>query len=252
MAILSWLSGAGCQGCSLSARSPVEILSDIGAYLDDHLIAQARYMILVRGFLLTIYLTVTAFAIGTVIGTLICLSRLSKRKWLARLATGLNNFIKQLPTLVFLVLFIEVVFAGLAEYIIGLVLLAFSIRTGSYMSDIILSAVQAVDRAQVEAGRALGMSGWTALWLITLPQAFTYARPFLKDQIFTTMMFTPLASFFAVPELTTASQVIISQTGDPWLALILVMAVYLGFALLIDYLFNLPARRHHLRSTDFL
>ena len=52
-----------------------------------------------------------------------------------------------------------------------------SVNTGAYMSEIVRSGIQAVDKGQTEAARSLGMSSLQTMMLVVLPQAIKNAFP---------------------------------------------------------------------------
>jgi ABC-type amino acid transport system permease subunit len=82
---------------------------------------------------------------------------------------------------------------------VGLVL-----NTSAYISEIIRSGIQAVDKGQMEAARSLGLSYAQAMKKIILPQAMKNILPALANEFVTDIKETSLASTFFVGDLMTA------------------------------------------------
>lgn len=227
-------------------------LQQLMAYLYENLIAQDRYWILVRGLIMTLFLTGVSFAAGVAIGAILCVFRLSSIKAVAKISAGFNYAVKKLPILVLMMVFIQIIFAGKHLDILTLVVCGIALKTGTYISEINCAAIRVVDPGQIEAGRSLGMSAFTALRLVAIPQAFRFALPFYKNQLIITLQFTPLASYFTIMELTLASQKIRSQTHDPFISSIVIIIVYLGLGLVIEIFSAWAFRSRHLQVGKYL
>jgi His/Glu/Gln/Arg/opine family amino acid ABC transporter permease subunit len=155
-----------------------------------NLIHEDRYLFLIKGFGMTMYLTVMTFLLGTLIGALFCKLSFSKNRLIAKTVIWLKTLFIRLPTLVLLIIFVYLLFADTSIDTVSLAILAFSIKTGSYICDIMYSAVETVDKSEIEAGRTLGMSRFMVFRLVVLPQAIKNALPVYKNQLIITMQET--------------------------------------------------------------
>lgn len=216
-----------------------------------NLIYEDRYKFLLEGLGITVLMTVTSFLLGTILGALLCWLRFSKHKPVAKSADWFKNIMIRLPTLVLLFIFVYAVFKELQVNIILLAILTFSIKTGAYMSDIMFSALESVDKGEVEAGRTLGMSRFTVFRLVVFPQAVKYAMPVYRNQFINTMQETSIAGFLAIPDLTRASSIITSRSMDPYIAIIITSVAYLLLGGLSGAFLNLVDKERHLRSSDY-
>lgn len=217
-----------------------------------NLVYEDRYLFLIKGFGMTLYLTIMTFLLGTVIGALFCKLRFSKNIVIAKTVIWLKTLFVRLPTLVLLIIFTYLLFADTNIDTVTLAIFAFAIKTGSYISDILYSAIETVDKGEIEAGRTLGMSQFTVFRLVVLPQAIKNALPVYKNQLIITMQETSLVGFLAINDLTRASQVITSRTMDPYLSIIITAVAYLLIGAFSGFLFKLVEREKHLHSTDFI
>lgn len=211
-----------------------------------NLIYEDRYWFILKGFGMTLYLTVMTFLLGTIIGALFCRLRLVSNTVISRIIVGLKNLFIRLPTLVLLIIFAYWLFAGTGIDTVPLAILAFALKAGSYISDIMYTAVITVNKGEVEAGRTLGMSSFTVFRLVVLPQAIKNALPVYKNQLIITMQETSLVGFLAINDLTRASQVITSRTMDPYISIIITVIAYLLIGGASSLLFKFAEKDRHL------
>lgn len=216
-----------------------------------NLIYEDRYLFLIKGFGMTLYLTVTTFLLGTFMGALFCKLRFSKNKTVSKAVFWLKTLFIRLPTLVLLIIFTYLLFADTSIDTVTLAIMAFAVKTGSYICDIMYSAIETVDKSETEAARTLGMSQFMAFRLVVLPQAVKNALPVYKNQLIITLQETSLVGFLAINDLTRASQVITSRTLDPYLSIIITAVAYLLIGAVAGLLFKLAERDKHLRRADF-
>lgn len=76
-----------------------------------------------------------------------------------------------------------------------------SVNTGAYMSEIIRSGIQAVDKGQTEAARSLGMSGVQTMMLVVLPQAIRNAFPSIGNEFIVNIKDSSVLSVISLTEL---------------------------------------------------
>lgn len=76
-----------------------------------------------------------------------------------------------------------------------------SINTGAYMSEIIRSGIQSVDKGQTEAARSLGMSNIQNMMLVVLPQAIKNAFPAIGNEFIVNIKDSSVLSVIAITEL---------------------------------------------------
>lgn len=91
-------------------------------------------------------------------------------------------------------------------------ILALSLNTAAYGSEILRGGLQSVALGQIEAARACGMSPWLRLRRIVLPQAIRNALPAYGNEIILMVKGTSLASVITLMEMTGIAQSLIAQT----------------------------------------
>lgn len=78
---------------------------------------------------------------------------------------------------------------------------AFTLNVGAYLSETIRAAIQAIDKGQMEASLAIGMTNWQGLRRIILPQALAVALPSLGNTVISLIKDTSLAFMISVVEM---------------------------------------------------
>ena len=183
------------------------------------------YPELLGGMGTVISATLCGFALALVIGTLIALGRLTKIKWLDRILIVFMEIVRGTPLVVQVVymyyvvpllfsIVIQIWIPGyqlnLDAFIAGT--LALGINYGCYLSEVIRSAISAIDNGQTEAALALGYTNREAMWSIVIPQAVRIALPTFGNYIIMMLKDTSLLAFITVYELLLRAQAYASQT----------------------------------------
>lgn len=175
-------------------------------------------------FMRTVVMAVIAQLLGIAIGGVVSIGRLSKARWASTLSALYVWLLRGVPELVLLVLlFTGLAAAGIFHFAdvqiggltisgnIQAAIVAFALREGAYMGEIIRNGVRSVNRGQIDAGRALGMGRTTVLRRITIPQALRVIIPPLGNDFNVMLKVTTLASVIGVPDLFLTTQTFASS-----------------------------------------
>ena len=125
-------------------------------------------------------------------------------------------------------------------------LLGLVIYTASYIAEVVRAGIQSVQRGQVEAAQALGLSRLQTLRLVVFPQALRVIIPPLISQYLNLTKNSSLAIVIGYPELFTVGKIMINQAGRAVPIFILVMAAYLAMSLTYALIGNFYNRRTRL------
>lgn len=121
--------------------------------------------------------------------------------------------------------------------------IAFSLNSGAYISEIMRGGINSVDKGQLEAGRALGLSYSRTMVKIVVPQAFKNVLPTLGNEFIALIKETSVASFIAVTDLTKAFQNMANSTYEFIVPYIVLALVYLVLVILITILVRLMEKK---------
>ena len=228
----------------------MEFLGAIGAFfsgvasdLYKTMIKDGRWLLVAEGLWTTIYRAVCAVLIGTVIGCLLALCKISKSRVLRGIATTYTTIIRGIPLATQLMIFYFVIFAplGLDRHLVAI--LGCGINSGAYVTEIFRAGIQGVDIGQTEAGRSLGLSRTQTMWRIVIPQAVKTALPTYTSEFIALIKETSVLSFIAVMDLNKAGDMIRNATYNAWMPLLSIAAIYLLLTFGLTKLFSILERR---------
>lgn len=117
-------------------------------------------------------------------------------------------------------------------------LIGLTVYTASYIAEIVRGGILAVSHGQTEAGLALGLRRGVVLRLIVLPQALRVIIPPLTSQYLNLTKNSSLAVAIGFPDLVSAANTSINQTGQAVEGIAIIMAVYLTVSLSISAVMN--------------
>ncbi len=216
-------------------------MSDFLQVINRVLIANEGWKVILSGLGKTIEIAFFAIIIGTVLGCLFALMKISTIKPLRWFANLYTTVIRGIPMVTQLMIFGFVIFSGKNEIMVAS--LAFGINSGAYCTEIFRAGIQGVDKGQMEAGRSLGLSYPQTLWKIILPQAVKAVLPTYTSEFIALIKETSVASFIAVTDLTKAGDMIRNATYNPWVPLFTVALIYLAMTLGLEKAFSRLERR---------
>lgn len=197
-----------------------------------------------KGIGYTLALALIAVTLGTVFGTLVALLKMRKNKVVSFIATAYIELFRNTPLLLQLYIFyflfpsFGINLDPFPAVSVGLVL-----NTTAYISEIIRSGIQAVDKGQTEAARSLGLNGIQTFIHVVLPQAMRNILPALANEFVTDIKETSLASTFFVGDLMTTYLTINGTTYLTLEPLIVVGVIYFGLGFVLSKLVALLEKR---------
>lgn len=151
------------------------------------------------GLVVTLALSVISVLLAMTLGIVLCLLRMSGIKPIEIIVTAYVEVIRGVPLL--LQLLLVYVLIGPTKISFGKFfttevlscVIALMINSSAYSSEIFRSGIQAVDKGQMEAGRALGLSKWKTLKNIVIPQGLRNALPSIVNELIAIIKETSLA-----------------------------------------------------------
>ncbi len=176
----------------------------------DVVVSSAPY--LARGFWGTVTLGLLVMALGTALGVLVGLLRLSRGVPYA-LATAFVELFRDTPLLMqifFLFFGLPALGIRLNAFVAAAVAMTFFAAANA--AEIVRGAIQSIPRGQMEAARALGLSYLQSMRYVILPQATRRMIPPMMGLFTTLIKDTSLAAIVNVFELTTAARQVVERT----------------------------------------
>ncbi len=199
----------------------------------------------ITGIKVTLLLSLLSLIIGTTLGSLLSLMKLSKSKILSLIASIYIELVRGTPMMVqiAIVYFGSFVLTGVNINGFLAALIAVSLNSAAYVAEIIRSGIQSVDKGQTEASRSLGMSSGQTMRYIILPQAVKNILPTFGNEFVTLIKETSVASTIGVADLMYASKIVQSSSYQPFNPLIIVAIIYFIFTFSLSQLIRIFERR---------
>ncbi len=193
------------------------------ANFDFDVISRSLPYLFFDGMRFTIMLTALATAGGIVIGTLLAMMRLSGFQILNVPAAAYVNLMRSVPFVLMIFWFYFLV-PYIGQWVIGASqpiqvgafassLITFTLFEAAYFSEIMRAGIQSIPRGQVAAAQALGMTYWTVMGHIVLPQAFRNMVPVLLTQTIILFQDTSLVYVISVTDFLGAASKVAQRDG---------------------------------------
>ena len=192
---------------------------------------------LLSASLITLKLLSVSLIVGLFIGLLFAILRLNKNIFMNKFAYGYSYLFRGTPLLV--QIFIIYYGLGNIEYLrttflwvilkepYWCAIIAFSLNTGAYTSEILRSAFQTIKLGVIEAGKSLGIPSKIIFYKIQIPIAIRQSLPAYGNEIILMLKGTSLASTVTLMDLTGVAKYIISTTFKPIEVFIVAGGIYL-------------------------
>lgn len=206
---------------------------------------------LLTGAVYTIEIAVLATFLGLSLGAVFGMARISQNIILRTVADVYVQVLRGTPML----LQIYFVFFGIPQIYYTLTgngllfepivagVLALGLNSGAYVTEIVRSGIQSIDKGQMEAARSLGLTWWQAMKLVILPQAFRRIIPPLVNEFIVLLKDSSLVSAIGAGELMYSAKVMGARYYN-WVEFLIGAAViYLFLTFIISRLAALLERR---------
>lgn len=187
--------------------------------------------LLLRSLGFTLLVTLSSFAVAAVLGVLVVAARRSGNPLFRSAAMAWITVMRGVPPLVWMfVVFFGITIQGARFTPVSAAIVTFGAVGSAYLGEAYRAGLESVPKSQREALDALGVSRWTALRLVIIPQAYpvmisacaAYGIHLLKD--------TALASLIGVQEMTYLTNDAVQRGTDGFFAFFLLGLAYLALS----------------------
>lgn len=197
-----------------------------------------------KGALISLGMAALSLLIGLIIGVIGASAKRSKFAVFRALGNIYVEIIRGTPMLLQILIIFSVIpsiytaitgeILRMNVYLIGII--AMSINSGAYSTELIRSGINGVDKGQWEACQTLGLSNWQTMKLVILPQAFKNIIPPIISEFITLIKDSSLTSCIGAVELLKGAQLLGSQYFDVMSPYCLSAIFYLVMTVSISYL----------------
>ena len=208
-----------------------------------------------QGLWTTVWLVAAALALGMCLSVPLAILRTSPNRFLNWPVWAYTYFFRGTPLLVQLFM----IYYGLSQFEAVqnsfmwpllrqawfCCLLAFTLNTAAYTTEILRGAIEVTPAGEVEAAKAAGMSPMLMLRRIILPSAFRRALPGYGNEVIFMLHGSAVASVVTLIDLTGAARLVQSRTYAPYEAFITAALFYLVLTFALVWLFRQLEHRMH-------
>ena len=211
---------------------------------------EGGYDLILIGLRNTILIAVLGLLMGIVLGTLIATARIIPQynllpRILNRICSVYVGFFRGTPIVVQLLLgyYVLLPLLGLNYPPLVVCIVIFGLNSAAYVSEIMRGGIGAVDKGQLEAGRALGLSFGTTMIKIVIPQAIKNILPTLGNEFISLIKETSVVSFVSAVDIYKAFNIMATNSYEYIVPYLSMAVIYIVLIALITLLVNRMERR---------
>ena len=217
----------------------------------EKIFTKDNLLFMLNGAKMSLFVAALSFVFGTILGTIGAACRISKNKFLNFIGKVYVDIIRGTPMLL-QILFLSLGLPLIYKTIFGTVLrmnpyvtgiIAISVNSGAYTTELIRSAIQAIDKGQWEACQILGLNYKQTMFKVILPQAFKNIVPPLVSELITLVKDSCLISTIGATELLYSAQILGANYYNYIVPLLLASLMYLIITYVISFLSNKLEKR---------
>ena len=216
-------SGDAVVPAQAQAETP-SFFADVAASFERTFLRENRWKMIASGLWVTVLISVLSCLFGTLLGFVVCLARRSKYRALAVVARVYIRLVQGTPLVVLLMILYYLVFGDVEPILVAVV--GFSVNFAAYVSEMMRTGIDAVDKGQIEAAAAIGFTRVQTFLRITLPQAARHFLPVFKGEFISLVKMTSVVGYITIEDLTKVSDIIRSRTYEAFFPLIATAVLY--------------------------
>lgn len=208
----------------------------------------------ISGLTMTLWLTSAAIGLGFILALPLSIARVSSRFWVRWPVQCYIYVFRGTPLYIQLLIIYSGIYslAAIREQplldsffrdALNCTVLAFTLNTCAYTTEIFAGAIRSLDRGEVEAARAYGFRGWKLYAYVIMPQALRRSLPVYSNEVILLLHSTTLAFTATVPDILKVARDANAATFQTFQAFGTAAALYLALSFVLVGLFRLAERR---------
>jgi len=206
---------------------------------------------LLGGLLTTISISIVSLILAAILGLIVTLPTLSTKKSINYINITYVEIFRSIPVLVLLLWIyygLPSIFGGSLSFnpfVAGVITLV--LHESAFISEIYRSGIQAINKGQVEAAKALGLNKSLVFFKIVLPQAIRIITPALLNQGIYILKMSSLISVIGLSDLTRRANELIVTTYRPLEIYTFLVLEYLVLVLIASYFVRKIEKRFEIK-----
>ncbi len=218
------------------------------------------FLVTLKGIPVTLIIMVVAILLSFIPALLLALGQIYKVRGVRTFSVVYLAFIRATPPIL-LILFFYSLFPSLLNQIfkslgsqvdvfkfnpLYYAFIIYSLMTTGSLSEILRSAILTVDKGQLEAAQAIGLTNFQAYRRIVFPQALRSALPNLANLVINLVKGTSLVFVMTVKDITALAKIEASHSYQYSESYLVIFVIYLIICGLIQWMFRGLEKRHAL------
>ena len=222
---------------------------------------------LAKGLWITVFVAVVAYGMACVLGLALALAGMSRFALLRQVSRFYIEVMRGIPIMVLL---LYVAFAAAPGFVVALnwvitplgfepmgtrdfpllwrAVIALTLAYSAFLAEVFRAGLQAVDRGQIEAAQALGLTGWQRFRLVVFPQAFRMILPPLGNDFVAMVKDSSLVSVLGVSDVTQLGKVMAAGNFRYFETYNIVALIYLTMTIGLSLVLRRLERRLKVRD----
>ena len=206
--------------------------------------------IFVKGLYVTAELTIISIVFSVILGLIVSLSRMSRNPIIFYPSVAYIEFLRAMPIMILLVwiyyclpIIMGIKLGGMASSIIAL-----TVYSSAFYAEIFRAGIQSIEKGQLDAAKAVGMTPFLSFRRIILPQAFRRTLPPFISQCILVFKNTTLCYALAVPEILYQGESLSMDTFRPLEILTVIAVVFVLIVIPITLVVNILEKRRLIKT----
>ena len=203
---------------------------------DDLVAFMPHFYFIIQGVFITLKYSVVAVFLGMILGTLLAICKILNIRTLKLFAHAYTSIFRGTPLLIQL----TIVYFGLPSLlnikldVFTAGVIAFSLNSGAYVSEIIKAGINSVDSGQTDAAKSLGISPIMCMKDIILPQALRNILPALVNELINLVKESAIISVIGEMDLMRRAQIVSAETYSFFIPMLTAAFAYYILVLIIS------------------
>lgn len=201
-------------------------------------IKENRWQLFAEGIGTTLFITVMAALLGTLLGFAIYMLCRACPAVVPKCFEMVFSLLERMPIIVFLMVLYYIICGSIDVSGIAVSIAAFTMTFAASMYGMLKNGVKAVSFGQTEAAYALGYNKRDAFFKIVLPQAARFFIPSYRSELISLVKGTAVVGYIAVQDLTKMGDIVRSRTYEAFFPLFTTAVIYVILTWLLTLLIN--------------
>lgn len=170
-------------------------------------------LFIAKGIGINLEYTVISVTLGLIIGSILSICKVSNNRAARFFANSYTSIFRGTPLMIQLSIIYYVLpsILGIKISVFMAAIASFSLNSGAYVSEILRSGINSVDKGQFEAAKSLGLSEYTTFKYIIFPQAIRKILPAIINELINMLKETSIISIIGEAEILRRAQMIANQ-----------------------------------------